>query len=343
MLIAVVSSKNSPGATTTALALTLAWPRPALLAELDPRGGDILWGYGRGQNVGGAGLLRLQLTSRSHPPAESVWSEVIELPGPVLVKGPGVDGRRWWLPGLTEPKQVGTVNWPLVLRLLRSVDDGADVVADCGSVYGNPERIPKAAWAGADLVVLTVRPTLAGVHAARNAAQILREDLMTSGLGPDRLVSVVVDCPYGYPLSQVVDELQDCAPVLGDLPYDPDAADILGGLRDQRPRFARASLLRHSTKIAAAIGSRVLDGVTETIPDATPSTPRPSAPMAPAPAGGSTSMLDRTVASSIRPSSSRPVPSLVLPARRVVPASPPPPVPRPTGSTADAPATGGTS
>ena len=55
MLIAVVSSKNSPGATTTSLALTLAWPRPALLAELDPRGGDILWGYGRGQNVGGAG------------------------------------------------------------------------------------------------------------------------------------------------------------------------------------------------------------------------------------------------------------------------------------------------
>ena len=76
MLIAVVSSKNSPGATTTALALTLAWPRPALLAELDPRGGDILWGYGRGQNVGGAGLLRLQLTSRSHLAAESVWSEV---------------------------------------------------------------------------------------------------------------------------------------------------------------------------------------------------------------------------------------------------------------------------
>ena len=196
-----------------------------------------------------------------------MWSEVIELPGPGAGERPGVDGRRWWLPGLTEPRQVGTGELALVLRLLRSVDDGADVVADCGSVYGNPERIPKAAWAGADLVVLTVRPTLAGVHAARNAAQILREDLMTSGLGPDRLVSVVVGCPYGYPLSQVVDELQDCAPVLGDLPYDPDAADTLGGLRDQRPRFARSSLLRHASKIAAAIGSRVLDGATD---DASP-------------------------------------------------------------------------
>jgi hypothetical protein len=331
MLIAVVSSKNSPGATTTALALTLAWPRPAVLAELDPRGGDILWGYGRGQNVGGAGLLRLQLTSRSHSPSESVWSEVIELPVPAPVRTLGVDGRRWWLPGLTEPRQVGTVNWALVVRMLRAVDDGADVVADCGSVYGNPERAPKAAWAGADLVVLTVRPTLAGVHAARNAAQILREDLMTSGLGPDRLVSVVVGCAYGYPLSQVVDELQDCAPVLGDLPYDPDAADTLAGLRDQRPRFARSSLLRHAGKVAALIGSRVLAGPPD--PAAATAGVAPSAPAA---------ALDKT-ALAFRPAPqdvSRQV--ATSPEWTVVPASPPPPVPRASGSDTDVPATGGT-
>src|SRR5664279_5411144 len=338
MLIAMVSSKNSPGATTTALALTLAWPRPALLAELDPRGGDILWGYGRGQNVGGAGLLRLQLTSRSLSAVESVWSEVIELPGPALANGPGVDHRRWWLPGLTEPRQVGTVNWDLVLRMLRAVDDGADVVADCGSVYGSPERIPKTAWAGADLVVLTVRPTLAGVHAARNAAGILREDLMTSGLGPDRLVSVVVGCAYGYPLGQVVDELQDCAPVLGDLPYDPDAADTLGGLRDQRARFARSSLLKHAGKIAASIGSRVLDG-----PPATETTSTATAPVATsAPAVA----LDRTLAPATRPSAPlapRHVPIPASPEWTVVRALPPPSVPRlPSGDNTDATATGGT-
>lgn len=333
MLIAVVSSKNSPGATTTSLALTLAWPRPALLAELDPRGGDILWGYGRGQNVGGTGLLRLQLTARSHPAAEAVWSEVIELPGPILLKGPRIDGRRWWMPGLTEPRQVGTVNWGLVVRLLRSVDEGADVIADCGSVHGNPERMPKAAWAGADLVVLAVRPTLAGVHAARNAAAILREDLMTSGLGPDRLVSVVVGCAYGYPISQVVDELQDCAPVLGDLPYDPDAADTLGGLRDQRPRFARSSLLRHAGKVAASIGSRVLAGPPETAAASdVMALPAPSTPIG---------ALDRTVSPAFRPTSQQ-VSSAPAPEWTVVPASPPPPVPRALGGHTDVPATGGT-
>ena len=330
MLIAVVSSKNSPGATTTSLALTLAWPRPALLAELDPRGGDILWGYGRGQNVGGAGLLRLQLTSRAHPASESVWAEVIELPGWAPVKGSAADNPRWWLPGLTEPRQVGTVNWSLVLRLLRSVGDGVDVVADCGSVHGNAERTPRPVWAGADLVVLTVRPTLAGVHAARNAAEVLREDLMASGLGPDRLVSVVVNCPYGYPLGDVVDELQEYAPVLGELPFDPDAADTLEGLRDQRPRFAKSSLLRHAGKIAAAIGTKVLD-----------STP-PVAARAPgqaAAADGPTTGLDRTAPPAI--SSSRNARHPVLPERRVVTASPPPPVPRPPSSgTTAAPAIG---
>jgi hypothetical protein len=241
---------------------------------------------------------------------------------------------------LTEPRQVGTVNWDLVLRMLRAVDDGADVVADCGSVYGSPERMPKAAWAGADLVVLTVRPTLAGVHAARNAAAILREDLMTSGLGPDRLVSVVVGCAYGYPLGQVADELQDCAPVLGDLPYDPDAADTLGGLRDQRARFARSALLRHAGKIAASIGSRVLDGPATTDMEAPPAVVPPSPPSVPANA------LDRTLAPA-RGSSSQNAPhevpsSPALPEWKVVPASPPPPVPSTSGGHTDATAKGET-
>jgi hypothetical protein len=149
---------------------------------------------------------------------------------------------------------------------------------------------------------------------------------MTSGLGPDRLVSVVVGCAYGYPLGQVVDELQDCAPVLGDLPYDPDAADTLGGLRDQRARFARSALLRHAAKIAASIGSRVLDG-----PPAKDMT-APPAVVPPSPPSGPASALDRTSAPT-RGSSSQHAPhqgpsSSALPEWRVVPVSPPPRVPR---------------
>ena len=39
-LIVVASDKGSPGVTTTAITLAAVWPRRALLAELDPSGGD---------------------------------------------------------------------------------------------------------------------------------------------------------------------------------------------------------------------------------------------------------------------------------------------------------------
>lgn len=41
MLTILCSAKGSPGATTSALSLTAAWPAPALLVEADPAGGDL--------------------------------------------------------------------------------------------------------------------------------------------------------------------------------------------------------------------------------------------------------------------------------------------------------------
>ena len=40
-LVVVASDKGSPGVTTTALTMAAVWPRRALLAELDPSGGDV--------------------------------------------------------------------------------------------------------------------------------------------------------------------------------------------------------------------------------------------------------------------------------------------------------------
>src|SRR5258708_38668095 len=42
-LIAVAADKGSPGVTTSAVALAAVWPRPVLLAECDPAGGDIVY------------------------------------------------------------------------------------------------------------------------------------------------------------------------------------------------------------------------------------------------------------------------------------------------------------
>ena len=40
-LIALAADKGSPGVTTTAVTLAAVWPRRAVLAELDPSGGDV--------------------------------------------------------------------------------------------------------------------------------------------------------------------------------------------------------------------------------------------------------------------------------------------------------------
>src|SRR5215217_7772269 len=43
VLIAIASMKGSPGATSTSLALAAMWPRPVVLVEADPSGGDLAY------------------------------------------------------------------------------------------------------------------------------------------------------------------------------------------------------------------------------------------------------------------------------------------------------------
>ncbi|MGK2852999.1 MAG: hypothetical protein ACSLE3_02645, partial [Microbacteriaceae bacterium] len=63
-LIALASASGSPGVTTTAMGLALAWPRPVLLVEADPTGGSgLLAGYFRGTREYTAGLIELALTA----------------------------------------------------------------------------------------------------------------------------------------------------------------------------------------------------------------------------------------------------------------------------------------
>jgi len=254
MLVALVSSKGSPGASTAALALALVWPRPVILAELDPRGGDVLWGYGRGQNVGAGGLLRLQVAARGSAMSGAAWNAIL---WKEVVELPPQNQQKWFLPGLLGPREAGSVNWSSVVRALTSVDE-VDVIADCGSAFGDREQqVPRAVWTAADLVALAVQPSLLGVQVARNAADLLREDLMTGGLGTDRLVSFVVQRPRGYPVSAVGKELSGVAPLLKQsVEFDAATAEVLGGRRDQSSRFVKSSLMQSAVKLAAELGGR---------------------------------------------------------------------------------------
>src|ERR1700683_5256933 len=56
-MYSLISASGSPGVTTTALALALTGPRPVIVAECDPGGGDILAGLFAGHLAAPRGLL----------------------------------------------------------------------------------------------------------------------------------------------------------------------------------------------------------------------------------------------------------------------------------------------
>ena len=63
-LITLCSIKGAPGVTTTALAMTMTWPRPALLVEADSSGGSaIMAGLLRGQVSQERSLLSLTMAA----------------------------------------------------------------------------------------------------------------------------------------------------------------------------------------------------------------------------------------------------------------------------------------
>lgn len=124
-LIAVAADKGAPGVTTTALSLAAVWPRPVLLAECDPAGGDLVYrlpAADGGRLDQRRGLLSLAVAARRGLQPQQTWEHVQKLNG-------GLDV----LAGVTNADQGAGLNllWGPVGRVLAG-NAQADVIADCG-------------------------------------------------------------------------------------------------------------------------------------------------------------------------------------------------------------------
>ncbi|MBV6524967.1 hypothetical protein HT664_09645, partial [Ursidibacter maritimus] len=94
MLIATVSAKGAPGGSVASLAWTLAWPRPVLLAECEPRGSDFQVGYAHDRAGGGRDLLAVHMNSKRGAAMDTaVREQVLQL---------GIDESKWLLLGIPE-------------------------------------------------------------------------------------------------------------------------------------------------------------------------------------------------------------------------------------------------
>ena len=220
-LVVLASLKNSPGVTTTTLALGAVWPpeRRVLVAELDPAGGDVA---GRFRLPGEPGLLALGAAARRHDPAQRVWQFCQHLPGGLAVltaPHTGEQARR-------------AMATPGLVDAFAAID--ADVLADCGRLDPTSQALDVARRA--DVVLLLARPVstelkrlaepLPGLHELRSR------------------VAVVLIGKGNYPPGEVSSALG--VEVLGSLPFDPHGAAILGGSPTTKGALRRSGLLRYA-------------------------------------------------------------------------------------------------
>jgi hypothetical protein len=242
-LIVLAADKGAPGVTTAATALGAVWPRPVLLAECDPAGGDLAYRLpadGGGVLNPSRGLLTLGATARRGVRPEQIYEHSQKMVG-------GLDV----LAGLTHGEQAAGLTWlwgPLG-RALAALPH-ADVLADCGRLGGHAEINDLVAEA--ELVVLFTRASLD--HVAH-----LRERLATMGKGPQVGVVVIAD-PRQYRAS--IDEVRRIITAtgrqivfVGGLAHDPKGAELLRG--QWGGRLDRSMLVRTARELAGRLAAHV--------------------------------------------------------------------------------------
>lgn len=258
-LYCLTSPGGSPGVTTTALGLALAWPQKVLLAECDPMGRRVLPGYmaDRLRNPAGPGLLGLATAVLADPHA----SISLEKYAVSIVDDGRVEGRVELLHGVRDPRHAAQLAaaWPLVARALTARD--GDVVADLGRIGGAETPIALVEAANAVLVVL--KPTLAQVDAVKPRLDALRTVVGKHGtLG----LCLVMDGPYSAAEVQRVTK----TPVLAELPFSPVEAQVLSDGARPRRTF-RTSLLARSLhrlgkQLREAVGESAARKATSALP-----------------------------------------------------------------------------
>ncbi|GAA1435904.1 hypothetical protein GCM10009616_34250 [Microlunatus lacustris] len=242
-LIVLASASGSPGVTTAALALSLAWPQPTLLVEADPTGGSaILAGWFQGHPPHNRGLVNLAIAHRQGELGTALAAATIKIP----------DTDVQLLAGLRSHRQVPSAAalWePLGRTLLELDDTGTDVIIDAGrlGMVGAPLPLLQAA----DVVLLTTRTTLPAISSARSWARSLTDDLTATGAA-DKLGLLLVGEGRTFSAKEVTSVLG--LPVVASLAWDPVSAETFHlGRAPRKRRFDTGSLGRSIRAAVSAI------------------------------------------------------------------------------------------
>ena len=243
MLIAVAADKGAPGVTTTALALAAVWPRPVLLAECDPAGGDLVYrlpGNGGGRLDPRRGLLSLAVAARRDLQSSQLWLHAQKLRG-------GLDV----LLGVTSAEQGAGLEplWGAVGSVLAGLPQ-ADVIADCGRL--GPDGAYYDLLAHAAAVVLVTRPSLGEVVRLRDRAAAVALAVRQRG-GQDARVGALVVADhraFSRALAEV-GQVLGTGGMLGGIAFEPRSAELLRG--EWGGRLDKSLLIRTAREVAGQL------------------------------------------------------------------------------------------
>ncbi|WP_158088862.1 hypothetical protein [Thermoactinospora rubra] len=232
---------DSPGVTTTALAVSYAWGGRALLAECDPKGGNVLQGFLTGR-LGGihGGLLELAMAIAHNSNPAVLWEHVIPL---------DQDAREWLLlPGIRDPRHAPQLDmaWDSIVDVLETAtEDVVDVVADVGQI-GRPDT-PMKLIARSSLAVMLLRPTLRQITAAKP-----RLDALGRYVGTSVPVALALIGRGDYSDRQISQVLYGL-PIIGRIPHDPRSAALLSDGKRSRGLIRVNFLMRAAARLAVAM------------------------------------------------------------------------------------------
>jgi hypothetical protein len=262
-VLALTSAKGAPGVSTAALAMTLLWPRAALLAECDPAGGSsVLAGYLRGTVDHSRGLLALASAHRRDELEQTLWSQTVPLTA-APVDGSSRHADRWLLPGLSDAAQAPSTStlWGPLGSLLASLERaGTDVIVDAGRLGAAHAPLPLLRQA--DVVLLVMGTSLTAVAAARARLSVLREALSLADAAAgtaDGAAGAVALLLVGEGRPYTSREISGALglPVIASLAWDPASADVLSAGAPPGRRFDTSPLLR-STRAAISASAELV-------------------------------------------------------------------------------------
>lgn len=245
-VLALASATGAPGVTTTALALTLTWPKPVLLVEADTKGSSsVLAGYMGGRVPHDRSIVGLVRATRAGQSLdEALWHLVHRLsdePGPTtrgLLAAPQDSAQAASLRGL----------WPSLPALWRRVGQqhGVDVIIDAGRLGAAHE--PTSLLEEADLTLLVTRTALPDIAALAARLESMRNLTAPDGRDVPKLHLLLVG--EGKPYTGREIERRIPVPVAVGLPIDSNAAAVLSHGASAGTGFPGSSLMRSAAGAA---------------------------------------------------------------------------------------------